>query len=261
MLFWKVNMSIVDRREQEKEIRKKEILNAAENLFFSKGYDDVSLNEIAKEVNLGRSTLYLYFENKEELFFAIVLRGAMILHNLVYNNINDLKNAIQILEGFRKAYLTFAQEYPQYLQAYNYLFSGRFDLDRIQPQKYDNHPVTESKFYEKHKKILEGNPLNFPISKLPSWKYLNEIMSIRCEMLNIVYNSIEKGKSQGVIRSSVNSAEATVLLALISNSTDNLPYDLKKMLENHDIDHEQFIKDTSEFIGYMLSNKVKGNLI
>ena len=136
-------MSITDRREQEKEIRKNNILNAAENLFFSKGFDDVSLNEIANKVNLGRSTLYLYFENKEELFFAIVLRGTIILHNLIDKNTKDVKNAIKRLEGFRIACFTFAHEYPNHLKAFNYLFSGRFDLDDIQTEEYKIHSITE----------------------------------------------------------------------------------------------------------------------
>lgn len=254
-------MSLINRREHEKEIRKTQILNAAEKLFFSKGYEDVSLNEIANEVNLGRSTLYLYFENKEELFFAIVLRGTIILHNLINHNTKDLKNAIQRLEGFRKAYFTFANEYPHYLQAYNYLFSGRFDLENIKTKEYKIHSISESKFYEEYKKILDGNLVNFPIPKASSWEYLNEIMSLRCEMLNILHSSIEQGKSEGSIRSNVNSAEATVLLTLLANNTDNLPFDLKQMLNNHDIKHEQFIMDIGEFIGYMLSNKVTDKLI
>lgn len=254
-------MSLVNRREHEKEIRKNEILNAAEKLFFSNGYEDVSLNEIANEVNLGRSTLYLYFENKEELFFAVVLRGTIILHNLINNNTKDLKNTIQKLEGFRKAYFTFANEYPHHLKAYNYLFSGRFDLENFKTKEYKIHSISESKFYEEYKKILDGNLNNFPIPKASSWEYLNEIMSLRCEMLNILRNSIEQGKKEGSIRSNVNSAEATILLTLIANNTDNLPFDLKKMLKIYNIEHEQFIMDIGEFIGYMLSNKVTDKLI
>lgn len=40
-------------------------MDAAEKLFFSKGYDDVSLGDIAQEVELNKATIYFYFENKE----------------------------------------------------------------------------------------------------------------------------------------------------------------------------------------------------
>ena len=48
-------------------------MDAAEKLFFSKGYDDVSLDDIAQEAELNRATIYLYFENKEDLCFAVIL--------------------------------------------------------------------------------------------------------------------------------------------------------------------------------------------
>ena len=45
-------MSITDRREREKKQRQHDIINAAEKLFFSKGYDEVSMKDIALEVEL-----------------------------------------------------------------------------------------------------------------------------------------------------------------------------------------------------------------
>nr|WP_243686751.1 helix-turn-helix domain-containing protein [Methanobacterium formicicum] len=63
-------MSIQDRREREKEQRRNDILKAAEKLFLSREYDNVSMNDIAREVELSKATIYLYFENKEELFFC-----------------------------------------------------------------------------------------------------------------------------------------------------------------------------------------------
>jgi TetR/AcrR family transcriptional regulator len=76
-------------------------------------------------------------------------------------------------------------------------------------------------------------------------------------MLNILCKAIEQGKSEGTIRPDVNSAEATVLLTLIANSIDNLPPDLKLLLESQNIGHEQFLMDVGQFIGYMVSNRMK----
>ena len=72
-------MGISERRQREKEQRKTEITDAAERLFFSRGYEDVSMDDIAREVDLNKATLYLYYENKETLFATIVLRGVRIL--------------------------------------------------------------------------------------------------------------------------------------------------------------------------------------
>ena len=70
-MFGVKNVSIKDRREREKEQRRNDILKAAEKLFLSREYDDVSMNDIAQEVELSKATIYLYFENKEELFLLL----------------------------------------------------------------------------------------------------------------------------------------------------------------------------------------------
>ena len=254
-------MSAAKRRELEKERRRTDILNTAEQLFFSKGFENVSLNDIAKELQLGRSTLYLYFENKEELFFAIVLRGALILHKLIKEEVKDADTAIEKLAAFRKAYYFFASEYPDHLKSYNYLISGRFDLDYFGKKEYKIGSIEQSKYYSEYEKILEGNMLaNFPIPKFSAGEYLDEILCLRSEMLNILCEAIEQGKQEGTIRPNVNSAEATVLLTLIANSIDNLPPDLEHLLESQEIDHERFIMDVGQFIGYMVSNKFKDDL-
>ncbi|WP_269849580.1 TetR/AcrR family transcriptional regulator [Methanosarcina horonobensis] len=72
-------MGIAERRQREKEQRKTEIIDAAERLFFSRNYEDVSMEDIAREVELNKATIYLYFKNKEALYATIVLRGIGIL--------------------------------------------------------------------------------------------------------------------------------------------------------------------------------------
>jgi AcrR family transcriptional regulator len=249
-------LSNVGRRELGKVKRRNDILNAAEKLFFLRGYDNVSLNEIAKEANLGRSTVYLYFENKEELFFAIVLYGTQILHEMVKKGTNGVKTSLKRLAAFRKAYYEFSSTYQDYLKAYNYLLSGRFDLANVEPNEYRLGPMADSKYYHEYKKKIDKAHFpHFPIPKFTVSEYLNEILMLRREMLNILCSSIEMGKKEGTIRADVNSVEATVLLTLIANSIDNMPPDLKDLLESQRIDHDKFLMDVGDFIGYMVSNR------
>ncbi len=58
-------MSTADRREREKEKRRNDIIDVAEKLIFSKGYENVTMDDIARETELARGTLYLYFKNKD----------------------------------------------------------------------------------------------------------------------------------------------------------------------------------------------------
>ncbi|MFA6939636.1 MAG: helix-turn-helix domain-containing protein [Clostridiaceae bacterium] len=64
-----------ERRRQEKEIRRKDIVDAAEQIFFSKGYENVSMDEAAKEAEFSKRTVYAYFNSKEQIYFEIMIRG------------------------------------------------------------------------------------------------------------------------------------------------------------------------------------------
>jgi AcrR family transcriptional regulator len=59
-----------------------EILTAAINLFAQKGFERSTVEEIAARANVGKGTVYLYFENKEQIFMAILKQGLVELQNL-----------------------------------------------------------------------------------------------------------------------------------------------------------------------------------
>ncbi|MDE7017582.1 MAG: TetR/AcrR family transcriptional regulator [Lachnospiraceae bacterium] len=59
---------------KEAEERKNEILDVAERLFASKGFDRTSTNDILAEIGIARGTLYYHFQSKEEILDAMVER-------------------------------------------------------------------------------------------------------------------------------------------------------------------------------------------
>ncbi len=54
--------------------RKNEILDVAEELFVTKGYDKTSTNDILERVDIARGTLYYHFKSKEDILNAIIER-------------------------------------------------------------------------------------------------------------------------------------------------------------------------------------------
>jgi AcrR family transcriptional regulator len=79
-------------RYQKGEVRRREILLAAIDVFSRRGYRDTSLREIAESVGLTQAGLIHYFPSKAELFVE-VLR--------VRDEINDLKGGSDIIDLFR----------------------------------------------------------------------------------------------------------------------------------------------------------------
>jgi len=55
--------------------RRQAIVRAAEHQFAEKRFDEVLMEDVADEASVGKGTLYRYFEDKETLYFAVVMEG------------------------------------------------------------------------------------------------------------------------------------------------------------------------------------------
>ena len=56
------------------EARKNEILDTAEQLFASKGFDNTSTNDIINMIGIARGTLYHHFKSKEDILDSVIDR-------------------------------------------------------------------------------------------------------------------------------------------------------------------------------------------
>ena len=62
-------------RKRRKEARPSELLEAALSLFVEKGFAATRLEDVAARAGVSKGTLYLYFENKDALFKAVIQEG------------------------------------------------------------------------------------------------------------------------------------------------------------------------------------------
>ncbi len=73
-------MGIAERKEREKQVRRRQIMDAAKKVFCAKGFSGATMEDIASQAELSPATLYLYFRNKEELYASLNIE---ILHYLI----------------------------------------------------------------------------------------------------------------------------------------------------------------------------------
>ena len=59
---------------KDPEARKAEILDTAEKLFVTKGYNQTTIIDILNEISIAKGTFYYYFKSKEEVMDAIIMR-------------------------------------------------------------------------------------------------------------------------------------------------------------------------------------------
>ncbi|MGB8453007.1 MAG: TetR/AcrR family transcriptional regulator [Anaerocolumna sp.] len=93
-----------------KEIKRKEIAEAAKELFTDYGYKAVSMEQIAQKSNVAKGTLYLYFKDKEDLFIYLVEEFIKQLNSLVQeienkklSLIDEIHEVIYSLLMYRKS--------------------------------------------------------------------------------------------------------------------------------------------------------------
>jgi len=70
------------------EFNRNNIISAAKQLFAEKGMPQTTMDEIAKKSDCSKSTIYVYFKSKEEIFDCIVLEHFILLKNVVEEAIN-----------------------------------------------------------------------------------------------------------------------------------------------------------------------------
>jgi AcrR family transcriptional regulator len=77
------------RISKEPLVRMNEILDTAESLFYSKGYEETAVSDIVKAIGVAQGTFYNYFQSKEAVLEALVQRYL----SKVYTKIEDMVNS------------------------------------------------------------------------------------------------------------------------------------------------------------------------
>lgn len=120
------------------DVRLNEILDASEELFFSKGYENTTINDILGKVEIAKGTFYHYFKAKEEVLDAIIMR--VIKNKLeITENIanNEGMNAIEKI-----AAILFAQK-PQNQQEVNIITKMHTGANALFHQKAIQKTISE----------------------------------------------------------------------------------------------------------------------
>jgi AcrR family transcriptional regulator len=76
-------MGTEERKEREKAARHEAIMASARELFFAKGFNATTMDEIAQKAELSKGALYLYFPSKGALYATVLNEGLNILFDRI----------------------------------------------------------------------------------------------------------------------------------------------------------------------------------
>jgi AcrR family transcriptional regulator len=214
-------MGYNDRKRQEKEIRRKDIADAAERVFFSKGYENASMDEVAKEAEFSKRTVYVYFNSKEQVYFEIMIRGYRQLIEMIENSfsVNPPQNALDELRNIFFAFLEFSRNYPGYFKA----------IMEYETKDADNQPCVEDK------------------SKAECYQ-LGELV------FQYLYRALQKGVAEGTLRNGLDTEQTALILWACTIGVYNTGKKKGDYIKNyHGLDPDEFISESFQLIIQMIS--------
>ncbi len=101
-------MTVATRKQREKEEMRQLILDAARKLFLEKGFEQASIRAIAEQIEYSPGTIYLYFKEKDEIFFALHEEGfTRLIGNMA--PLQYVADPFERLKAMGRIYMEFAK--------------------------------------------------------------------------------------------------------------------------------------------------------
>ena len=114
-------MGIPERRIREKDARRSSILQAARRQFLARGLEQVTMSEVAREAELSKGTLYLYFEDKTEIMYSLLLEFLEDLRDRVAPVIEGTGSGMEKVNELLERYIAFYHERQEFFPLFHYL--------------------------------------------------------------------------------------------------------------------------------------------
>jgi AcrR family transcriptional regulator len=108
---------VTERRQEEKERRRADILDAAEQVAAAVGIDAMTMDEVARKARLSRALLYVYFQDKSDLLFGLCGRGLEQLHQRFVAAVARHERGLDQIVACGRAYVDFSRDLPVYFDA------------------------------------------------------------------------------------------------------------------------------------------------
>lgn len=195
-------MGMTERKEKEKMIRRNDIINAAEKVFFHDGFEGATMDQIAKEVEYTKKTLYSYFSSKEELYFEIMLRGYDIINKMCDDKLEELKDVRESekIKAIGLCFLDFKNKYPGYFKAIVDYQNKENDFNNAKDTAvYKCYEAGQHSFNIIKDCVVSGiNKGEFSknvdpvVTVFTLWSYLMGVISLICKKENYINNYYNK---------------------------------------------------------------------
>ena len=126
-------MGIAERKSREKDERRRAILEAARRLIARRGVEGTSMNQLAESTELNKATLYLYFEDKDDLVDALVCEGLLLLEREYQQADRQPLSGIARVLNLVRTTFAFYKKHPVYFHVLHHQERRRASARRNTP--------------------------------------------------------------------------------------------------------------------------------
>ena len=104
------------RKKEPRSVHREKIASAASVLFMDKGIAATSMDEIAKAAGYSKATLYVYFENKEEIVGILVLDSMKKLYHYIVSALEQQETTKEQYNFICRGLVQYQEEFPFYFK-------------------------------------------------------------------------------------------------------------------------------------------------
>ena len=117
------------RSVEDKEQRKRLILDACKELFFTRGYRDTTIEKITERAGVSTGTFYLYFKSKQEIYMTLYADGIDVFRGMAEEAISwPGMSALARLSAIAHAYYRFYKNHTEYFEILAFIHMHQAEL-------------------------------------------------------------------------------------------------------------------------------------
>lgn len=131
------------RKKKPKSVHRENITTAASALFMEKGITATSMNDIAKMAGYSKATLYVYFENKEEIICFLVLDSMKKLYNYITSALEQHEETKTRYDFICRGLVQYQEEFPFYFKMVLDKININFESQNYLPEEKETYQVGE----------------------------------------------------------------------------------------------------------------------
>lgn len=191
------------RKKEPRSVHRENIVSAASALFLEKGIATASMDDIAKAAGYSKATLYVYFENKEEIVGIIVLNSMKKLCDYISSALLQQETTKSRYEFICRGLVQYQEEFPFYFKMVLDKINIDFESRNYLPEEKETYQVGEE-INEKLKDFLvsgtKRGDLRDDLKIMPTifhfWGMLSGLIQFASNKEEYIENVLHLSKNQ-----------------------------------------------------------------